>query len=230
MGSWPRWVLLQTDCNNSVGEAAETNNVLAVPVDLPGPDLVPLGLNVIGVSGRTLTVVHTVTNQGTGLAGGSWYDYIYVSSNAVWDAGDYDVLEAYQAPNVPSGGSYRATNTLTLPSWANDSHYLIVKANDYNQRLFELTQTNNTLVVPLAGQALPDLVPVGLSVIGVSGRTLTVVHTVTNQGPVAAGGYWYDYIYVSSNAVWDAGDYDVSSRRIRRPMCPAGGATGRPTP
>ena len=88
-----------------------------------------------------------MTNLGTVTASGYWYDYYYVSSNSVWDAGDYQPFGAYSLISIPvaGGGSYRRTNTLTLPSWADGSHYLILRTDNYNY-LIELAETNNTLV------------------------------------------------------------------------------------
>ena len=48
----------------------------------------------------------------------------------------------------------------------------------------------------------PDLLPVSVSTpLGVSGQSVTVVTVATNQGGGVAAGYWYDGIYLSTNAV-----------------------------
>ncbi len=178
------------------------------------PDLVPVGLSVTAVSGKTLTVVNTVTNLGTVTASGTWYDYYYVSSNAVWDAGDYQPYLANSVISTPvsGGSSYRRTNTVTLPSWAGGSHYLILRT-DNNDGLIELAETENTLVVPLAAVGA-DLLAANLAWSGtpVAGQSLTVFWTVTNLSSAAVQPTWYGAIYYSTNAVFDGQDTQLRSQ------------------
>jgi subtilase family serine protease len=211
--------------NSWVFESDEMNNTMAFPVTLTAPDLQPLNLGwtAEAVAGKPLTLISVVTNQGNGTAVSSWSDYVYLSSNAVWDAQDTYLNQGSRSQPVNAGGSYTWTNTLTLSQWQPGSYYLIVKT-DNNSFLFESNEGNNTLAFPVTLTA-PDLVPTNLTWTGeaVAGKPLTLVGVVTNQGNGMAVSSWSDYVYMSSNAVWDA--QDVSLGYVNRNQSVASGGS-----
>jgi hypothetical protein len=123
----------------------ETNNVsLAVPITLTVPDLVPVGLSApaSGVSGRSISIVYALSNQGNGIAFSSWADRLYLSTNATFEAQDYRLGESWQTQPVTNATSYTFTNTATLPLWSAGTYYVILQADCYNY-VFESVETNN---------------------------------------------------------------------------------------
>src|SRR5258705_196090 len=76
----------------------------------------------------TLTVAWGVTNQGNGVAAGFWYDYVYVSTNAVLDTEDTIVWAAGEVGPVAVSGEYARTNTVQLPQQSG-TYWLIFKTD-----------------------------------------------------------------------------------------------------
>ncbi len=221
-----RYVILWADSYNLLAEASESNNYLALPLTRI-PDLQPAALELLGepVSGEVLNVLMVVTNAGNGIAGGTWSDALYLSTNNVWDAGDLSLGSYSWSANVADGASYRRTNVVTLPKWAGGDYYLIFHA-DQNNSLYELSDSNNEWVRPITLRT-PDLAPVMVAVGSVvSGRSLSVTAVVTNSGNGPAVGGWTDGWYSSSNATWEAGDPLLVSLS-QSASVPAGGSYGR---
>ncbi|MEI7902758.1 MAG: CARDB domain-containing protein, partial [bacterium] len=179
-------------------------------ITMSGPDLMPVTLAWTNesVAGKPLTMVGTVTNRGNDTALASWSDLVYLSSNAVWDAQDVSLGSVYRNQSVAAGGSYTWTNAMTLSQWQPGTYYLIMKVDDwYGSAVFESNEGNDTMAFPVTLTA-PDLLPLSLTWTGeaVAGRPLTLVGGVTNQGSGTAEPSWPDFVYLSSNAVWDAQD------------------------
>ena len=188
-----------------VSVAPATNNVVFYPPSPQSP---------------TVQVSWAVTNQGPGVANSTygWYDEIYVSTDRSL-AGQ--VCSTFVGPEfgpVASDGSYRGTNTVTLPQQSGP-YYLIYQANESDERgygngygLYESNTNNNFLVsgpfsVTYQIQS-PDLAPVSLVLAtnnvaffppGIQSPTVQVSWTVTNLAPVPTTGFWFDVVYVSTN-------------------------------
>jgi hypothetical protein len=213
------YLIVVTDSYGYIPESNETNNTLAVPITITKPDLVPTVLTppASGVAGQSISVSYTVANQGDGSAvspNGYRYDSIYLSTDAVWDGGDIDLGDLYQSGALaPLGATYSNTVSVPIPGGtAPGSYYLIVVTDSYGW-IPESNESNNTLAVAITVTA-PDLVPTVLTppASGVAGQSISVSYTVANQGDgsaVSPNGYWYDSIYLSTDAVWDSGDIDL---------------------
>lgn len=172
-------------------------------------DLAPLGLSVVSAgSYRHLTVVYSITNRGTVSLSGvwQWADACYISTNDVWDTQDVRVGIFYESQTLPASASYARTNVVTIPDVDAQGFFLILKANGNNQ-IGELSEGNNTWAVPLGG-ILPNLVP-GWFLFpstAIAGKPVEVLGAITNDGPLALAAEWYDAIYLSTDAVFDAQD------------------------
>jgi len=83
------YILFSTDDYGQQGETDESNNHLAVPInlDLNGPDLQLVSATAPAAAsvGSPITVSWTVKNQGAVTAGNDWFDYIYLSKDNVSD-------------------------------------------------------------------------------------------------------------------------------------------------
>jgi len=205
------YLLVFTDANDDVFESNETNNVLALPVNVQlgkQPDLVPVSVSMPSPlpTGQSVQFVLTINNQGAGSAQPEWYDCLFLSSNSVFDSSGLLALDS-ETSIVKVGASYQVTNQIQLPRLPPGDYYLYAVA-DYLDQIFESNETNNMLQIPVkvALSAMPDLAPAGLSgpATMTKGQFYTVTWGVTNLGPGVAQAPWQDMVYFSSNAFIDA--------------------------
>ncbi|WP_039900441.1 CARDB domain-containing protein, partial [Microcystis sp. T1-4] len=140
------------DRNNNQGESNDNNNTFAVPITLDAPDLVVTEVTAptSATLGESIEVSWTVTNQGTGTANQDWYDYVYVSTDQIYDSSDTYLTGEYISSQTPlaADGSYTITRNVTLPSTATGDRYLLFVA-DRNNNQGESNDNNNTFAVPI---------------------------------------------------------------------------------
>jgi SdrD B-like domain/Subtilase family/CARDB/FG-GAP-like repeat/Cadherin domain/RTX calcium-binding nonapeptide repeat (4 copies) len=152
------------------------------------------------VLGQPITVAWTVTNQGTVPAVTDWLDEIYLSDDQILDPTDIRISSYNATDNSPLavGGSYVVSQNIKLPNTTTGDKYLII-ATDDSKNQEEIDETNNIRAVPISVSA-PDLVVSNITTAQaiLSGQSLEVVWTVTNQGAAAANGSWTDYVYLST--------------------------------
>ncbi|MDB9538835.1 CARDB domain-containing protein, partial [Anabaenopsis arnoldii] len=214
------YLLVVTNSYYSLYESDITNNVLAQAIEINQVDLPDLVVTEATIStstagwGESVEVSWTVTNQGEGIAKEEWYDYIYLSTDDIWDDSDRYVSD-FWAGNSPLAidGSYSLTGNIFIPYdvAAGNYHLLVVTNPDdyyyYNQQ-YETDETNNTFAVPITINEvdLPDLVVTEATISSSTpgwGESVEVSWTVTNQGEGIAKEEWYDYIYLSTDDIWD---------------------------
>lgn len=113
--------------------------------------------------GQTFNVPYVVQNIGNAATpnGASWYDYVYLSTDTVFDGGDIYVGYGNGAGlPVGSGGTYNGTATVTLPlnpAQPDGNYYLIVRTNA-NGGLTEVNTANNNLTTPVIAIKTPPRV------------------------------------------------------------------------
>jgi subtilase family serine protease len=200
-----QYLLFITDHFNYQGETNENNNLVAAPITLIAPDLVVSAATVppAGTLGKSVEVSWTVTNQGTTPAPADWYDRIYLSNDAVFDANtDTYITQELITTQTPlaAGGSYNITRNISLPNFATGSRYLIF-VTDGSQNQGETDNNNNTRAVEITLNA-PDLIVSAITapVETLSGQSIEINWTVTNQGNATAEGTWNDYVYLVNTA------------------------------
>src|SRR5206468_871142 len=90
-------LFMKTDSTTLVTEADETNNVVSIPVTLPGwPDFVASNPSVGVVAENknasySIPVSFTITNNGPSAALPNWSDTVYLSTDGVFDASDLNI-------------------------------------------------------------------------------------------------------------------------------------------
>ena len=214
------YILFSTDDYGQQGETDESNNHLAVPInlDLNGPDLQLLSASAPTSAsvGSPITVSWTVKNQGAATASNDWPDFIYLSKDDVYNDSDTYVAFFSAADQSPlaAGGSYTQTKTI----WATGidtaaQYYLIFRTNSYSGQA-EISKANNDLAIPinldLNGpdlQLLSASAPASASV----GSPITVSWTVKNQGAATASNDWSDDVYLSKDSRYDYSDTFLTS-------------------
>ncbi|MCF4969755.1 hypothetical protein CV014_22890 [Nostoc sp. CMAA1605] len=204
-----QFLLFVADRDNYQGETNENNNVRVVGINLSAPDLIVSNASAptTGTLGKSIEVSWTVQNQGTTSASADWYDYIYLSNDQVFDANsDTYVTQELISTQTPlaANGSYTITRNINLPNVATGNRYLIFVA-DGSQQQGETNNTNNTRTVAISLNA-PDLVVSNIiaPVESLSGQSIDITWTVTNQGAATAEGTWWDRLYLvnSSNGAF----------------------------
>jgi subtilase family serine protease len=203
-----RYLLFKADNYNYQGETDENNNVYSVPINISASDLQVTATNApsTAILGETVELTWTVTNNGTGAASQDWYDRVYLSNNQTLDGGDVQVTSELIGSQTPlaAGASYTISKNVTLPSFTLGNQYLIFVADRDNYQ-GEISENNNLAAVPITLTA-PDLIVSNGSVpaTGTVGKSIEVSWTVQNQGTSAAPTDWYDRIYLSNDAIFDA--------------------------
>jgi len=179
-------------CANYADTVVETNysnNCTSAAVQVAGADLIESSFSVLTtsvVSGGSVSVSDTATDQGLGLAGTSTTGF-YLSTTTSPTAGT--LLKTRIVPSLASGASSGpVTTTITLPTNLSGAYYLIACAN-YADTVVETNYGNNctAAAVQVAGA---DLIESSFSVLTtapVSGGSVSVSDTATDQGLGLAG-------------------------------------------
>jgi subtilase family serine protease len=205
------FLLLVTDHDDDLFESDETDNTLAVEIEVESkPDLRPTGCGPAGGAlnaGRSNNIIYTIINEGTAPAAGIWWDSFFLSSDAILDPDDDDLgWGPGEAGPIGSGDDYSREISVNIPRKPPGNYYLLLKADGYGESLIESDETDNLLAV-LVVVAAPDLRPSACAAAGtlVSGLPNLLGYTILNDGgaetPVEAG--WYDAVYLSSDATLD---------------------------
>jgi len=214
------YLLCVTDANGELGETNESNNVAASEIEIaPMPNLTVISIDVpeSAPSGARVTVQWTVKNLG-GPVASSWYDAIYVSTDAVLDDGDTNVGLAYHSlETLETGGQYTQSRQIYLPAMAEGECYVIVAA-DVGDRSMESDETDNvraqalsitvpelTPGVPLAGQITSDVQMYCYRIELDSEQN--ILFTMDSE----ESGYAWNKLYVRRGAPPTVQDYDYES-------------------
>jgi len=214
------------------GETDEANNLRAVPILVVSPDLVVSAASASASSaspGDTVSVSWTVLNQGTTPAPADWYDYVYLSKDATLDGGDVEARkESIWAPTpLAAGAAYTINRNITIPNFEPGDWYLLFVADRLNQQ-GETNENNNVRAVPIT-VTVPDLKLTAASAPSAAtlSGTISVSWTVANIGTVAAQTHWYDAVYLSTDATWDAYDesLDYKDAGANVPLAPGASYT-----
>ncbi|MBD6617094.1 type I secretion C-terminal target domain-containing protein [Komarekiella sp. 'clone 1'] len=224
-----RYLLFSTDRNNNLSETNEDNNVFAQPITLRAPDLVIS--NIIAPSsavlGETIRVSWTVTNQGDAIAFADLDDKIYISYDRYLEAiprenNFFSVgyrLSEGDTPLAP-GASYTASADIFLPRNEINSY---IPFNFLGDRYLVITTDNLSISQPLSYKEsnILQAIPINLSAPNlvlsdaevltpaVTGGTVDVSWTVTNQGTVYAPADWNDAVFFSTNDDLDVFDLQL---------------------
>jgi hypothetical protein len=175
--------------NDGMVETNYSNNCTAsAPMQMSGTDLIESNFSVLTtapVSGGSVSVSDTTTNQGLGIAGSSSTGF-YLST----DGKTLSTLLKIRTVNTLAAGASNGpvTTAITLPTNLNGTYYMIACAN-YSNALVETNSSNNCTAAAMQ-VAGADLIESNFSVLTtapVSGGSLSVSDTATNQGLGIAG-------------------------------------------
>jgi subtilase family serine protease len=229
----PGYILAVADgrINSGIIETNETNNAYAIPINVfpPDVDLQVTGTNAptLAFQSQSIEISCTATNTGSETATANWYDSVYLSSDAVLDAGDVRVryLSVSSVSPLDGGEAYIRTSNITLPSDASLGASFLLFAVDYRDGASyqgETDETNNITARPInilapdvdfqvTSAASPPTAPIG--------GPVNVSWTVQNFGAEdTTASRWYDHVYCSQDTVLDAGDQRLRTKSFTGPL------------
>lgn len=161
-------------------------------------------------SGSLISVSWTTTNNGTGATGMTgWYDYIYLSTDAAYQAGaDTYLGGAANLTALNPGQGYSQMAEVMLPNGLQGNYYLIVFTDKSSNNSGALPESNENNNISVAFPVIINLTPPpDLKVLSIaaptnafSGQQINITWTVKNQGSgdVPPGNAFQDYVYLSS--------------------------------
>ena len=121
---------------NRDGQPGQPDDVFTAIVDLQSPNLAVVAVAdpVSAIYGEDIDLSWTVANHGADAAQGTWWDYVYLSTNDTWDLGDALVAKvpynsASRGVVEASGGSYEGSTTASMPAVVPGDYHIIVRTN-----------------------------------------------------------------------------------------------------
>jgi parallel beta-helix repeat protein len=158
-------------------------------------------------SSTQISVSWKVKNTGNGAASGTWYDYIYLSNDAVYDVTDVYLGGIQNPSGLNASQNYNQSHSVTLPNGISGNYYIFVVA-DRSSNLAEVDNNNNSgrdtgkMFVTLTPP--PDLVVLSVTrpAKAFSGSPANLTFSVKNKGTgPTRNGYWIDRIFLSTEKV-----------------------------
>ncbi len=219
-----------------VFESNEANNCLASTgrVVVTRPDLAETSVSSppsAVAAGSGFSVTDTVTNQGTGAAGGSATRY-YLSADAVRDGSDLLLTGSRGVGSLGAGASSTGTVGVTVPAAAAPGVYSLLACADDLGAVAESDETNNCLASAGTVQVTkPDLVESAVTEpppSAAAGGSFPVTDTALNQGTGSAGSSTTRY-YLSADPLKDAGDRLLTGARSVGTLASGGSSSGTVT-
>lgn len=168
-------------------------------------------------SGTAITVSWKIQNNGLGATTGSWYDVLYLSTDAVWDVTDVYMGATLNPMALNPSQSYNSSLSINIPNGTSGNYYLFVFSDKYLQ-LSETDNNNNngrdTGKIKITLTPPPDLQVMSVSrpSIVFSGSTANTTYVVKNKGTGdTRSGTWVDRIYLSTEKDVNGSSYNLGS-------------------
>ena len=205
-------MLLVVDGSESLGETDETDNVLAVPIDIALPNLIVSNITAPPTiaSGNTVDIGWTVDNTSGHPAGTDWYDYVYLSRDELYGSDDQSLGSQYAGSLTPlaPGDSYSTSGERQVQShlrraitscWssANGDGRAGRKSDDYDNVLAVAGDDHG------ARRGGHGVQRAGFG--EVQGETVQLSWTVSNASGEVVGTAWSDQVYLSDDETLEIG-------------------------
>lgn len=217
-------IVIQADASNNVPECSfELNNndnrLTQVNQDLPDLRIGSINAPSTAQLGTSINVSWNAGNYSAPMSSSrSWADSVYLSSNQTLDQGDQILGGIVKTAVLGSGQGYSSNGSFTIPNIAAGNYYLIVNADNGNNVVEGVNETNNaTVSVPITlTSPLVDLVPSVPTAAPIlySGQYTDVSWTVTNNGvSPTINESWMDHVVLSRDLVYDPSDILLEYRQ-----------------
>jgi parallel beta-helix repeat protein len=169
--------------------------------------------------GQSFTVNWTGKNDGSVTTGSSyWYDQVVFSKNNIYGDSDditisYEYISSSNGLPLEPNETYTVNRTVTLPSSAVGSGYLLLRTDAYNYQVE--SNENDNVYTQAIDIAAPNLIisNVTAPTTASASQTITLSWTGKNDSSVTTGSsYWYDQVVFSKNNIYgDSDDITVIS-------------------
>jgi subtilase family serine protease len=201
-----------TDVQNDVyeGTGGENNNLGRCPqtATIVEPDLVAQNIQLPSAdsTGLPWTLSWEVLNQGPGDAPRSFSDIGYLSRDLILDPSDIALGSLGNGPVLVRGASASRSLTVSSPSSAFGSYYVIVQT-DFGNRIFEGNNELNNISASLGTIDIrrPDLIPNNLQgpASALTGSRIAVGWELRNAGSSNINNQRFnEKLYISANPVF----------------------------
>jgi PKD repeat protein len=211
------YIIINVDDDDAIYEYnAESNNTTskAITMSWKYADLnvssftAPSSAN----SGEEISASWQVQNIGGGFTYEDfWSDYVYLSTDNVYDANDSKLKTSYRHGILESADTYSQSSiSIDIPNGISGSYYLIF-ATDATQTVDNETATSNNYLaqaISINATTPSDLIVSSTTVPSsfYAGEQISISYTITNQGAgVTESSSWYAGIYISNTT--DLSDY-----------------------
>lgn len=229
--SGKKHLILVTNADRSLPESNESNNMTIVPINItlsPWADLKPISITTPAsdTAGTQMAIKYRVANNGIAAINNmQWTDKIYLSPTKDTTAASMiHMTSLAQTRTLAAGATYEQQASLYLPSgFAQGKYYLVVKTNDQHS-VFENKDTGNNSLIGDAINVI-NQPAIDLSVISgepvttdiTAGKPAEIKWVVKNNSNIATLiPRWKDAVYISNDAVLDAGDRLLTSVLIEK--------------
>ncbi|MGI4819720.1 MAG: CARDB domain-containing protein [Janthinobacterium lividum] len=219
------YLLLVADYLNQLAESNETNNVLALALDvvLPNVDLAVGDARIYeSVAGNDFGATCSILNRGTTTA----YPVTvgrYLSTDALLSADD--VFLGQGITNPITGGdtqeaSFWSDEVITIPITTAPGPYYVIFVADYLHQIVETNEENNTMAVALqVRKPNADLVLSGNFTMQpartAAGTPVQITYKIDNRGSTPVNSPTIGY-YLSTDSVLSPDDRFIGSDKVRR--------------
>ncbi len=202
-------------------EAACADGIVSLTADTLCSARFELGADLVSTSlyappaagaGRGITLTDSTKNKGSGTAGAS-INRLYLSSDALFDAGDA-LLGSRSVPALAAGAASSGATAVTIPAATTDGRYNLIAVVDADATVAETAETNNLRLRLL--KVGPDLTVANLSAPAsvARGTSISITNKVSNRPNLSTAGASTVRLYLSSDALFDAGDVLIATRAV----------------
>jgi subtilase family serine protease len=207
------YLLFKTDVYNYQTETNENDNVYTQAIDIAGPNLIITNFTATSTAtaSQTITLSWTGKNDGSGTTVSNWYDWVVFSKNNIYgDSDDLYLTGQYISSSnglpLDPNETYTVNRTVTLPSGAVGSGYLLFKTDVYNNQTE--TNENDNVYTQAIDIGVPNLIITNVTVptTASASQTITLSWTGKNDGSGTTVSNWYDWVVFSKNNIY--GDSD----------------------
>jgi subtilase family serine protease len=179
------YLLFKTDAYNYQTESNENDNVYTQAIDIAAPNLIITNVTVptTATASQSITLSWTGKNDSSVTTVSSyWYDSVVFSKNNIY--GDSDDIYLTQQYISSSNGlpldpneTYTVNRTVTLPSGAVGSGYLLFKTDAYNYQTE--SNENDNVYTQAIDIGVPNLIITNVTVptTATAGQTITLSWT-----------------------------------------------------
>jgi hypothetical protein len=207
------YIVIRTNASYSMEEAADTNNIKIIPIDItliPSPDLQVDSLKVSPTtvfSEDILDVAWTVKNLGTGpTTTANWDDIVYLSTNEILDPRTALRLGVFSRNGALTvNGEYKKNEKFKLPKNIGGVYFIHVVTDAFD-RVYEYVHNNNNVRtwdnLNIIMRPNPNLTinSVSASRDTVSNNQSISMQWITlNEGAAPANPYWNDNLRLTTD-------------------------------